>query len=152
MYGFSRISFQINPPKTAQALSHYRPKGALWAPENSTFFESSQICRIDWNWPVAHFCINDFSYAFLSFWDIVTFSHFCVKKKLLRNYFWCHFLRSVLRSFFSSKKLKMRIVLIGVFVSTSFFSYDSYDLFSILQWLTVWRDLAWQTVRTWFKH
>ena len=30
-------------------------KKAFWAPKNSTFFNSGQIWRVDWNWPSALF-------------------------------------------------------------------------------------------------
>ena len=32
-----------------------------------TFFKISQICRVDWNLPDAHFCMNDFFVWFLVF-------------------------------------------------------------------------------------
>ena len=32
-----------------------RLKSTLWAPKNSTFFKSRQICKVYWNLPDAHF-------------------------------------------------------------------------------------------------
>ena len=55
-------------------LRHWRPKGAFWLPKNSTLFKNGQICRVG-----AYF-LHKWFFLWLSFWDIVTFSKFYVKK------------------------------------------------------------------------
>ena len=43
------------------------PKGAFWAPKNSTSFKSGQICRVDWNWPATYCSHKWFFVPFLVF-------------------------------------------------------------------------------------
>ena len=65
-----------------------RSNGAFWAPKNSNYFKSGQICRVDWNWSDANFCINDFPCAILSFWDMIDFGlFFFAGEKIWRIFF-----------------------------------------------------------------
>ena len=51
-------------------------KAAFWSPKSLTFFISSQICMLDWNWSGAHF-LHEWLFLYictiLCFWDMIDF-------------------------------------------------------------------------------